>query len=222
MPLSLRNRRTVIVVISVIAIVGVLFLVYRTAAHLQKVAALNVELHQIRQLNGRDRAVALRLQATAANFKAQFFSALDMTDMPASSASATASLMSDRLERLGRHVREIDAVILKARSLADQHDSIHIRRDTSIALNRRVRVTELVSAVKAVIDDFRANPYAAMAFNVSANDVGRKLGHASYGLSKSLRVIADDLGVAIHRRSATASRLQRDVRHLEHAGPFSL
>jgi hypothetical protein len=222
MALTIRSGRAAAIGLSVIVIVCVCFLGYRAVVHQQTVATLNKKLSETRRLNGRDRAMAVRLQATRADLKAQLFSALDMTDLHVNNASATASLMSNRLERLGKHVHDIDAVVLKARSLADRNDSVHIRRDTSIALNRRVRVSELVTAITAVFDDFRANPYAAMASDGSATEIGGQLGHSTYGLSKSLRIIADDFGTAIHRRNATASSLQSTLLHLKRAGPFSL
>jgi len=212
------NRFTAIGVALFLLVVFASILGYRAVAHRDRIASLTRDFARIQQSNGRDRAMAARLQAARGDLKAQFFSTMDMSAFNVGNASAAASLMSSRLERLGKHVRDVDVVVLKARSLADRQDAAHIRRDTSIALNRRVRVTELVNAMKAVFDDFRANPYASG----STSELGGQLGHDAYALSKSLRIIAEDCGQAIERRKTTAATIRRELLRLQRASPFSV
>jgi hypothetical protein len=204
-------------------LVAVLLLVlgYRAMLHKDRIASLNRDVAQIQQLNRRDRAMAVRLKVARADLKAQFLSTMTMRDLNLGNASAAASLMSTRLDRLEKHIRGIDAIVLKARSVADHRDKTHIRRDTTIALNRRVHVSELLAAMKAVFDDFRANPYAAYSSGASASEIGRQLGHSGYALSKSLQTIADDFERVIERRTATAAPLRQQILRLERGGLFS-
>jgi outer membrane murein-binding lipoprotein Lpp len=221
--LSVRDRRGAAVVVAIILLVTCVSVFgYRAIAHIHRIADLSRDLARIEQLNHRDRAMAAQLRIARANLKAQFLSMMDTSAFNVGNASAVASLMSNRIDRLGKHVSDVDTVVLKARSLADGRDSAHIRRDTSIALNRRIRVSELVTGMKAAFADFRANPYAVSASGTSASELGRQLGHAAYALSKSLRVIADDCGRAVERRNSAASSIRRDVLRLQRAGPFSV
>jgi hypothetical protein len=217
--LNIRVNCPTAIGVALLLIVVASILGYRAVAHRDRLALLTRDFARIQQSNGRERAMETRLRGASADLKAQFFSTMDMSAFNVGNASAAASLMSSRLERLGKHIRDVDVVVLRARSLADRKDAAHIRRDTSIALNRRARVTELLNAMKAVFDDFRANPYAS---GGSTTELGNQLGHNAYALSKSLRIIAEDCRRAIDQRNRAAASIRREVLRLERAGSFSV
>ncbi len=213
-----RSRAMIFLGVAIVLLIAGVF-GYRAAAHRARLSALSERLSPIVASNRRYLRMSDQLVKTADNLKAQLFATITTDSVPLDNSSAAASVWATRFGRLARHVRDVDDVVAAARRLGDPADAARIRRDTTIASYRRIRLSELVDAFKAIADDYRTNPYAPTG---SARQLGAQLGHAAHDLVKSLHTVADDLDRGTVRQAAAAKPLRQEIARLKHSGPFSL